>query len=327
MLLNLLTFAALILAIVVCLAIARYFWHSPKRWLKWLGTAAFLAGALGFTVMMLIGAFGFSRLDAKQSNPTPAVTVAATPAQVLRGQKLANLCVTCHTTTGKLPLDGSNRNVIAFPPIGTLVGPNLTPGNEQVAAMSDAELIRAIREGVGADGKPLLGMPSWSFKHLSDADVQALVAYMRSQPKVAHDTPKRDLNLLAGLSVGVGLAPLSNQPAITQPVAAPPTGASVAHGKYLTAASGCRDCHGDKLAGKTDLLTATPNGPNLALAADLMDPQQFIKTMRTGVTRRGKELDNAVMPWQDFNAAFSDEELTAIYNYLASLPPTGEENP
>jgi len=327
MLLNLLTFAVLVLAIAVCLAAARHFWHSSKRWLKWLGTAVFLAGALGFLAVTLMGAFGFVRLDAKQSNPVPAVTAAATPEQVLRGQKLANLCVTCHSTAGKLPLDGSNRNVIAFPPIGTLVGPNLTPGGQQVASMSDGQLVRAIREGVGADGKPLLGMPSWSFKHLSDADVQALVAYLHSQPAAAHDTPKRDLNLLAGLSVGAGLAPLSSQTAITQPVSSPPAAASVDYGKYLVAVGGCRDCHGKKLAGKSDLVTATPNGPNLPLAAELMSPEQFISTIRTGVTRNGRPIDNAVMPWQDFSAAFSDQELTAIYNYLANLPPTGEANP
>ena len=67
------------------------------------------------------------------------------------------------------------------PPVGTLYGANLTPAGE-IKDWSDGEIIRAIREGVHKTGRSLIIMPSEVFRHLSDVDVQAIVAYfVRSQ--------------------------------------------------------------------------------------------------------------------------------------------------
>jgi len=67
---------------------------------------------------------------------------------------------------------------------------------------------------------------------MSDADVQALVAYLRSQPPVPHDTPPVSPNLLGAMLIGVGGFPTSQQPPITQPVDAPLEG-TADHGQYL----------------------------------------------------------------------------------------------
>ena len=45
----------------------------------------------------------------------------------------------------------------------------------------------AIREGMDKSGRGLLIMPSDEYKRLSDQDVQAVVAYLRSQPSVQPD--------------------------------------------------------------------------------------------------------------------------------------------
>ena len=325
MLLNLLSFAVLIGGAVVCLWLARRTWKSPGRALKWLGTGFFALGAVGFIMATLIALFGFSKLTFAGSHPLPNVKVAATPQQIARGQQLANQCVTCHSSTGKLPLDGANSNVIKFPPLGTLRSPNLTPGGP-LQSWSDAEIIRSIREGVGQSGHPLLGMPSWALRHLSDEDVQALVAYLRSQPAVSHNVPARDLNIIAALSVGAGMAPTSEEPAPSHPVVAPQAGTSAEYGRYLTAKSGCRDCHGKDLNGGKALLgisalSPTPIGPSLLLASKIMDEAGFISTMRTGITPNGHTLNAAKMPWKDLSPSFSDNDLKAIYKYLSTVDP------
>ena len=83
----------------------------------------------------------------------------------------------------------------------------MTPGGP-LKDWSDGEIVRAIREGLDRDGRPLLIMPSDAFHHLSDDDVQNLVAYLRSQPAVQHATPARDMNLLGLILVGAGLFPV-----------------------------------------------------------------------------------------------------------------------
>jgi hypothetical protein len=45
--------------------------------------------------------------------------------------------------------------------------------------------------------------------------------------------------------------------------------------------------------------------------------EQFIGTMRTGVTPWGRALDAEAMPWKTYGR-MTDEELTAIWRYLAS---------
>lgn len=329
MVLNIVSVALMLVLAFVLMVIARRFWRSKQAVLKWLGGAAFGLGSLGLLAALVVGLFGFYQLNAVQSNAIPSVKVAGTPAQVARGQQLANLCLTCHASAGRLPLDGGGENLIKLPPIGTLVGPNLTPGGG-IKDWSDGEVIRSIREGVGKTNRPLLGMPSWSFRYLGDDDVQSLAAYLRSQPAVQHATPARDLNLLAGMAVGARLAPSSAGPAITAPVIPPPRGASAQYGEYLVAFSGCRDCHGDKLAGKsglTGLLSATPNGPNLPIGAQILRKDGLDGVVRRGTYANGQTIDPKKMPWSDFAGAYTDADVAAIYEYLSSLPATGAAAP
>lgn len=316
--LNVLILAAIAVLGLICLLIVRRAGRMRPGVLRWLFTAGFALGALGFAAMLAIALFGYYRLESPQNRAVPSLRIAGTPQELARGQKLANLCITCHSANNQLPLAGGDKNVVDLVPVGTLRGSNLTPAG-QAAMMTDGEMVLAIREGLHKD-KTLLGMPSWSFRHLSDADALALVSYLRSQPPVAHEVPRRDLNIVAALAVGAGLAPLSVQPAITQPVVAPAAGTSPEYGEYLVNVSGCRDCHGQNLNGGGGLLSPTPNGPSLRLSVRRLEDTEFVTLIRTGVRPNGRAL-SALMPWKDFNGAFSDDEMKAIYNYLNTLAP------
>jgi mono/diheme cytochrome c family protein len=194
------------------------------------------------------------------------------------------------------PLDGGTRDFFGGsggPPFGTLVPPNLTPAGP-LADWSDGEVIRAIREGVDRNGRPLLIMPADQFHRMSDEDVQSVVAYLRSQPPVQHVTPEMEVNLLGAIVIGAGIFPTTAQPPITQPVVAPPRGPTAAYGKYLVDISGCHACHGDNLTGGTNQYT--PKGPNLTLLVPKWPEADFLNTIRTGVDPTGYRLNPDRMP-------------------------------
>jgi mono/diheme cytochrome c family protein len=282
-----------------------------------------LAGLLTLisALVTILGAVGFIKFYAPQSNPVANVQVASTSDKIARGEKLAHICEGCHSSASALPLDGSASNFAALGGpivVGDLYPPNLTPGGP-LKDWSDGEIIRAIREGVHKNGRGLLIMPSEQFHAMSDADVQSVVAYLRSQPAVQHDLPDNNLNVLGAMFIGAGVFPLSVQPPNTQPVNAPPTG-TAEYGNYLITLSACRVCHGENLAGGTPG-GFTPVGPNLTTLVPKWSEADFVKTIRTGVNPSGHPLDPDQMPWKQISAGASDTELSDIYKYLHALTP------
>ncbi len=298
--------------------------RSQRAWIKWPGML--LSSLLGLMLLAtsVVAAMGFYKLKVPPYQYTVAdVEVVVTTDQIARGEQLAYLCIDCHSSTGELPLDGSRDNLSTEEvPIGILYATNLTPGGP-LADWTDGEIIRAIREGVDKNGRPLFAMTSEPFSHLSDSDVHALIAYLRSQPVVNRELPERDLNILAALLVGANLAPTAAQPPITVEIIAPPVN-TVEYGQYLVLTSGCRDCHGLDLAGPPNPFV--PNGPNLTMAMPNWSEEQFMTFLRSGVNNYGRQVDSKQMPWTSYSRAFSDADLRDMYRYLSKLPVVNTSN-
>jgi mono/diheme cytochrome c family protein len=166
----------------------------------------------------------------------------------------------------------------------------------------------------------LIIMPSEVFRNLSDVDVQAIVAYLRSQSAVEPNTPPTKLNVIGALFIGAGLAPTSAQPPITQPIVAPVEGVSADYGKYLVSILGCPLCHGENLAGRKSGGPGPPGGPNLTLILPKWSVEDFIHTLRTGVDPYNRTLAEG-MPWKEVSTFARDEDLKAMYAYLHGLTP------
>ncbi len=317
-----------VIALLVLLALAVLFggltrrsWRSRRKILKWLGLILSGLLTLVFAFALVAGLIGLYKLNAPQNNPVPIVTVATTSEQIARGEKFALFCAGCHSSTSQPPLDGGAQSFTG--PLGALYPPNLTPAGE-IKDWSDGEIIRAIREGVHKNGRPLLVMPAEVFHNLSDADVQAIVAYLRSQPAIQHeprvDTPSNGLNIFGTLLAGAGVLPTSAQSPITRPVVAPPT-STADYGKYLISVIGCRVCHGADLAGGTSSpFGGPPVGPNLTAIVPKWSEADFIKTIRTGADPAGHALSDQ-MPWKAISAFATDDDLKSIYAYLHALTP------
>jgi mono/diheme cytochrome c family protein len=295
-------------------------WRARNRLVRLLGTI--VSGLLTLVFLIVTGAalYGFTLLNRTHTNPVQQLTIAGTPERLARGEKLAQACTGCHSPNGQFPLAGQDFTADGGPPVGTLYASNLTPGGE-LKDWSDGEIVRAIREGIHQNGRSLLIMPSSNFRNLSDEDVQALVAFLRTQP-AAPATPPTNINLVGALLVTVsGGAFLTAQEPVTDVVVAPPAGPTVEYGQYLaTSIGGCRDCHGANLAGGTADPNGPPAGPNITTVGQHWSEEDFMRAMRTGQKPDGTMLSDD-MPWKEVNAFASDDDLRALYAYVRSLPP------
>lgn len=309
-------------------------WRAKRGWIKWIGSALAALLTLIPAVLLALALTGFAKLNKHYDNPLPETQVSGTPEQIARGEQLAQICVSCHTPGNEMPLSGSNFAVkFDLPPLGTLYAPNLTPsGNLQ--DWSDAEIVRAIREGVHKSGRSLLVMPVANFRNLSDEDVQALVAYLRSQPPAGEPSPDTHFNILG--AIFMNLADFRTAQAPVGHVAAPQAG-TPEYGKYMVDITGCRDCHGDQLQGKVENgQPGPPPGPNLTRIIPQWTEEQFMAFFNTGTLPGGGQVpiltlksgfSEPRMPWQMVRAATTDDELRAMFAYLHSLPPLDSPTP
>jgi len=119
--------------------------------------------------------------DYKEANPTGVPASLASSDPIARGEYLAQAgdCTACHTVKGGKPFAGG----FAFKlPFGTLYSSNITPDKETgIGAWSDADFLKAVREGVTPDGTHLYpAFPYTSYTMMTDEDVLAVKAYLFS---------------------------------------------------------------------------------------------------------------------------------------------------
>lgn len=287
-----------------------------KKVLKWIvitvGVLVLLVGALHF--------LGQSRLNTAPHINMAMVDIPTDATSIERGQHLAQAVSAC---TGCHQPDFSGEIFVDEPPIGTIAAPNLTTGEGGIGNnYTDEDWVRAIRHGIGSDGRTLAMMPSNYYAKMSDADLGALVAYLKTVPPVDHRLPERNITFPGTIIFGV-LA-YRNMPVSIidhQTTGAAEMPATVGEqGEYLINIGVCRECHGADLAGLTDE-NGPPPGPNLTPGGPLKswNEADFVQALRNGLTPDGRVLDPEKMPWPGY-AHLTDEELNAIWAYLQTLP-------
>ncbi len=290
--------------------------RSKRHLVKWGGAALAGLGAAAFGLLGLVALLGIDRLHARRA-PVPDIKVAGMPEQVQRGHAIASAyCDACHSSTGTLT-GGRNLGEHLPMPLGRFITANLTPAG-QLSRWSDGQIFRAIRNGIDADGRWLMIMSLTNAGRLSDADIQALIAYIRSVPAAGAPTPNPPdrLSPLGLVMVGADMVP-DVKPVINGAIIAPPKAATVAYGEYILSYHDCRQCHGANLIGGVQGQFG-PIGPGLTLVKD-WSLDEFIATLRTGIDPTGHHVDRNRMPWPAIGK-MDDEELGAIYAYLTHLP-------
>lgn len=283
---------------------------------QWIGIL--LIALLGLALLALLALYYTTnqKLNKTYEVSFKPLEISMDPQTIERGRHIVTTwggCIECHG--GNFAGQVFDEGLL----VGRLVVANLTPGKGGIGAVfSDEDWVRAIRYGLDTDGTSLISMPSEYFNALSDADLAAVIAYLRSLPPVDTDHPEIRLGPMGRWFVLLEPhflpASLIDHDAPRPPEPVP--GVTVEYGRYLSIA--CTACHAENLAGGDE----PGAGLNLTPAGDLGDwsEEQFIRTLRTGVTPSGKQLDPELMPWKSMGQ-MSDDELKAIWLYLQSVSP------
>ena len=268
----------------------------------------------------------------------PATSAADDPALRARGESIvrnAAVCGGCHAADPKQNPDGPLSGGREFRDwrIGVARASNLTPDAATgLGSWSDAEIVRALRNGQRKDGRLLAPvMPYEWFHGMSDDDALAVARYLRSQEPV-QNAVKQSPSIWFKLGKLLFLRP---KEALS--VSAPPHGITPEYGGYLAQhVALCADCHTPRtgirqspdrsrlFAGDANPPKGFPQNPaNLTpdreTGIGAWSEEDFLKTLRTGVSRRGFTL-HPFMPWRQIQR-MSDDDLRAIYRYLRTLPP------
>ena len=204
---------------------------------------------------------------------------------------------------------------------------NITPDPDTgIGKWTDTQLAKAIREGVRPD-KRVIGppMPIEFYRHLSDADLVAIIAYLRAQPAVRNEVPKSKYDMPLPASYG---------PAVKN-VKAPATGDKVRYGEYLANIGHCMECHTPQDAsgalrraslgagghvfkgpwGESVSRNLTPHASGLKDWTDA----QIAKAVREGVDRNGQPYRPPMA--YGFYKTIGDADMSALIAYLRSLKP------
>lgn len=293
---------------------------------------------------VFVGARQHLKFDA----PYPDVVASTDSAIVERGHYIVRSvapCAGCHgdptqraafAKGADVPLVGGTE--FAIPP-GKFYTRNLTTDSATgLGAVSDKAIARALRYGVGHDGRALL--PFMEMQGLSDDDLQAVVSYLRTQPAVNHPVPNHQYTMLGKViratvmakPVGPGTTPLAHSP----------RGASIETGHYLVESVAlCWSCHTER-----SMVTGKFTGPRFGGTKGFTEPDDPAHTWsppnitsdpETGRLgrltedqfvarfRQGRVLPGSPMPWEVFTR-MNEEDLRAIYRYLKSVPPVKRDN-
>lgn len=317
-----------ILSLIIIIAISVFLgWltiravKNKRLWVKILGGLGAGLLTLIFLLLSAAGIKGFFGIYFAGTEPALDIRVEGTLEQVSRGEYIVHLgCIGCHGAngSGSLPLTGGVDMAATdgFGFIGKTVTSNLTPGGN-LAYYTDGEIFRAIRMSVSNKGRKLGFMGFLSYNQLSDSDIMAVIAYLRSLPADSGTGPGGDdLNILGVALLGSNIFP--SAPPVEGVVTAPPPGATPEYGKYVALLGDCSGCHGADMTGTPAGGFGPPPSPNPRPFVKTLTVEEFIQTMRAGVRPNGISFSDA-MPWETASR-MTDGDLAALYAYLTAAP-------
>ncbi|QHT68608.1 cytochrome c [Rhodocytophaga rosea] len=220
--------------------------------------------------------------------------------------------------------------LLDLPWIATLRTPNITSDKKTgIGRYSDDQLAQVIRYNRTPKGHALV--PFMTYNAMSDADIVAILSYLRSTKPIEKAIPEHNFTMLGKLLMRFVIKPDVTE--THQQFAALKPDTTAGYGKYLAyTVTNCNGCHtergpagefvGEPFAGghKRELQTGTFVVPNLT-----PDPQTgriYHWNQQTFINRfrMGKVYQEDFMPWRAYQQ-MNDNDLKAIYNFLQTLKP------
>jgi mono/diheme cytochrome c family protein len=267
-----------------------------------------------------------------------AATVAAgAQSPVERGSYLVNgvlTCGNCHTPRGPGGVLAMDKQLSGGPqewdtPTFKVKGANITPDRETgIGSWSDAELKRALVDGIRPNGTRMAPiMPYGFYKVFTTADLDAVVAYLRSVPAVSNK-----------VQAPLYKAPLHVEipPGADRQMAAADLSDPVKRGFYQVTIAHCMECHTPRVNGKSDFDSALGKGGEefkgpwgVAVARNITSHREkgigawsdaeIKRAITQGVRKDGTPLKPPM--GYPMYARMSDADLSDVVAYLRTLPP------
>jgi mono/diheme cytochrome c family protein len=293
-----------------------------RKALRIFGFTLFGLGVVVVILALLAGWLGDRkryRVVPVRAKPVPFVT---DEASIARGKYLFQTrgCMECHGS------DGAGKDVVNEKGGMLVQSPNISPGPGSVVKnYKEEDWVRTIRHGVSPSRRPLLIMPSKDYARLTDEDLAALVAYVKTMPPAVGESSNIRFPAIVNLLYAFGaIKDDAEQIDHTLPPGQPVAeGVTAEHGAYV--AQMCTGCHGDGMSGGK--IPGVP--PDWPPAANLTPgsgsvmpryetPEQFAAMLRTGKRPDG----SAVSPAMPFDSLrnLNDTDVGALYAYLKTLP-------
>lgn len=286
-----------------------------------------------------------SRLLACAALFAACAQTSADEALLARGDYLVNgivACGNCHSS--KTPngdfIEGMEMagGFVIEEPAFRAYAPNVTPDTRTgIGGWTDEQIVRAVREGIRPDGR-VLGPPMAFevYRRISDSDIKAIVAYLRSIPAVENEVPLTTYNVPLPPNWGPALDEVPDVPREDK----------VAYGEYLFGPLGhCSECHTPLVRGQFDRsrngaggnVFVNPVGRNFtAVSSNITQhteiglgdwsDEEIKRAIAKGISQDGRQL----LQFMGFSyyENITEEDLDAIVAYMRTIPPaTGEPEP
>jgi mono/diheme cytochrome c family protein len=265
---------------------------------------------------------------------------------VERGFYLVNTimaCGNCHT-----PRDADGRTIaekafsggLAFTTPAFIAAPNITPDVETgIGSWSDAEIKRALVEGIRPDhgrlaGVPLAAiMPANFYRALLPDDLDAVVAYLRTIKPIRNEVPEPVYKAPVRRDAYPDAEAGFDKSMLADPVR---------RGAYLVTTGHCMECHSAWSRGSSDFKNGlgrggrlfppregAPDGTPASIAANITsDPtvgigawsdQEIGRAITHGIARDGRMLKPPMA--YAYYAGLKETDLADIIAYLRTVPP------
>ena len=307
---------------------------------------------VGIILLVVVAAVAGILIYVKNALPNVGdaenITIDYTPERIERGRYLANhvtVCMDCHSTRdftkfsgplveGTLGHGGERFDQTMGLP-GVFFSKNITP--EGISRYTDGELFRVITAGVTKEGRPMFPlMPYTYYGRMDREDIYDIIAYVRSIPGIKHEVPES----VADFPVNFIIHTI---PQKGIPETRPSKDNKIEYGRYLTNASGCRECHTQADKGQIIPELAFSGGREFMFPnGDICRTANITPDKETGIGSWTSELFvqkfkaytdstfvlpktapgefNTIMPWTMY-AGMEKEDLEAIFAYLQTLTP------
>jgi mono/diheme cytochrome c family protein len=300
-----------------------------------------LGGLFGLVLLALLSFVVYVQARGIPHYAVPVVPALAatpsTPAQLELGEKLVLAsCAECHLNKQNNVLSG--HQLLDTPKeFGGVFASNITQdATHGIGQWTDQQVVALLRTGVGRDGRYRVVMPH--FVYMSDEDVRAILAFLRSDhpwvkatPTPSH--PQEPSFLLKALTNTV----MRPTPLVAGPQVAPAPTDAVAYGRYLVVGRyQCYDCHsqdfktndalhpeqskgylggGNQLVGAQGQPIWSRNITSDDTGIGGWSPSQLAASLRFGQSPHGPL--RAPMPKY---STMTEAETNAIYAYLQAVP-------